>query len=91
MWLRFSKRLSQGRTVLGVRGRQQVKVKEEMCVILRAFHELTQKLHGLQCLHFTISYVSFHALIELFSLIGEKSVVIIQQTKGKKNPNKHKQ
>lgn len=61
-----------------------MKVKEEMCVILRAFHELTQKLHGLQCLHFTISYVSFHALIELFSLIGEKSVVIIQQTKGKK-------
>lgn len=36
-------------TVLWVRAQQQVRVKEEMCFILRTFHGLIQKLHGLQC------------------------------------------
>lgn len=68
---------------MGVRARQHMKMKEEMCFILRAFCELTQLLHGLWCLRFIISYVSFHTLIELFSLIGKCGYNTADKTKQK--------
>lgn len=46
------------KTIFWVRAQQQVKVKEEMCFILWAFHGLTQKLHGLQWFNFMMSYTS---------------------------------
>lgn len=45
-------------TALWVRAQQQVRVKEEMCFILRTFHGLIQKLHGLQWFNFMMSDAS---------------------------------